>query len=563
MKLCKRCKPWSTCFNVEISRKFFSSQTVALNFATDSLKGFSNQHKRTRTTKARKKANNQTKDYENMKNDAHSKETRQIFYRISNASSANNIVNILDDPSNVPHIDICVLTEAMMRCEKLNAFNQGLEIAKNIFHGKYNHINRDIPFYGTFFLFCANADRIRFAYPKYYQHMINVDKIEPNIIIVNILLRGLSQRSKNWKDNDIIINEIFENIICKYNLEMTHFTYNAIISIYGNCSKPEKAEKWFLKMCKDENMQEHINDVSFGGIIKAFSQVGNIEKMLYYKNMAETKYPNIKWKNINYSPLIGGYLRIQDPKCALKMYNEMIEKNGNKNLTQIEFSQLQTICLQLLTQESQKNGNNTHSKIESKIEKYYRLVCEILPNQMENEYNIKLNPQNVNLMYQALLIYYPQNEWDIALQTCEIWIKDKYKFFGHWGIDVASTGDRMRCIDLHHMSREHAIFRLRYIFYKEKELLYKCIDDYGEIVVIVGRGAHSIKSFKGTNKTLSQLICHELKSWQPPIHAKVDDKRPGCLVITKNDFETFFNCHSDELGKEFLCQVTDALDVVC
>lgn len=488
-------------------------------------------------------------------------------------------------------IDIMLFTAAIKKCDEFGDWRQCLNIANmgfddnlhiilnsNSDNSSNNNINnngeinriikRDIVFYACIFDALANGESLDRNFNKFYSKMINIDKIEPDIVIANTLLKGC-KKERNIK----LCEKVLSNVIEKYNLQLDEISYNLLIGIYGHCNDSNKAKEWFDKLLveskkKNSRSNLNVNIAHFGAIIHAFSLTGNINEILKYKQLAENEY-NIKLSNIAFMSIIHGFIIACDGKGALKMFKNMIKQNGTRQLNSAIFGALQVIYLMLLYQT--KHNINTTTTTDTalalaKKKKYFKYATKYIPNEMEKEYNLRLTHSNVDVMFQALLMYYNISQWDKAVPIAQKWI-EKYKF-GHWA--KTTNKDTQFGIDLHGMSHDHATFRLRYVFKYESDRVIDLAKQYGHIYIITGAprvkprirqtktGKFTDKKNIDTNqRSLKQIVIDELKEWDENLIAKPHQENEGVLILKRKLVETF--CHSQRFkDPHFVCIKTNS-----
>ena len=469
----------------------------------------------------------------------------EIADRISKCKNFEEILAIVNDNKDKKKLhDISRYSAAIQRCSQLGLLSKFELILKMVYT---RNVQRDKFFYAVLFSAFADHNLIENVYPHYYNRMIEKDKLTPTIYQANALLKACK-----WKGNLRLTNEICQNIIEKYDLEMNQGTYVALMSIYSRIGDYIKVENLLKELMNDSNIIVSTNVINVA--MSVFARIGNIEKLLQYKKKFE-----FALDIYSYNTVITGYLRINDTENALKTYLEAVNKRKLKAdrvtyvLLQRTYYKLQILkcdtnkekkrCFDMITRDIPIKMNTNGVAID--IDHVVMMMKSLLrlkivtTNANEKTKLNKFNRLNNNNIYQdgiergkkraGMIEKEKQNEivpkikifkisWnnDITIGIFEKWIKE-FKFFGHW----QAQNDHLKrykdhwAIDLHSCSLIEAIFRLRYIFIKESNFILDSIDKNGnQLVIITGYGAH--KSGKGKfswSGGIKEVIMKELEEW--------------------------------------------------
>ena len=169
----------------------------------------------------------------------------------------------------------------------------------------------------------------------------------------------------------------------------------------------------------------------------------------------------------------------------------------------------------------------------------------------------------VSTMFGALLTYFPMSEWnDLKLiEMAEEWIDEfeliywyKDELTHEWRIDLRSISNYLQLI-----------FVVRYIFYKDKEILLAASKKQQYTLMIdIGTDKHDPNNSEYHHKsTRTGLVINELKSWEPhPIEAIIDqDDDYSRLVITHENISSFYqSCFNDTNFVDLRCILNQPSD---
>ena len=181
-------------------------------------------------------------------------QTATIRTKINDSNTSQQIFEVLENyvNQNDNNLDVTVFGRALQKSGKMHNFNIFMTILKKYcFNSQYmNKLHRNEIFYGILFHIGCQLDGINEIYPKYFEIMINYDKIKPNNEIMNSLLNGIKYSTLK---NKYLIKE-FLLIMKKYNLKCDKITYQNLITIYGRCGDLKSLNKVILKL---ENLNKN------------------------------------------------------------------------------------------------------------------------------------------------------------------------------------------------------------------------------------------------------------------------------------------------------------------
>lgn len=425
--------------------------------------------------------------------------------------------------------DITVYSRAIQKCSKQLHWDECLQIANNAF---VKNKQRTIAFYGILFNSAAENDKIIDVYPKYFDKMVNQDKIAPNDVIFNQLLKGCKKRG------NIDIAKKIWNMFDEFEIEKDSIAYSSMICVCGKANELEMAEKIFLQ-CNSPNR------FIINSFLDAIASCRDLKKFEKYQTFAFDNNLIIQYKD--YRTIMSAYLKFKQPKRALKIFNKMIDNGISQNhlcldLTQIAYFQLQ----------------KKYFQNQAKLDKCYIQVTQTIPSKMMsiNKNGKKLGFNHVLLIIRSILHYYGQTRWYQSLNLIENVI-NKHNF-SFWLFDKMN---KQWVIDLHFIQPEVVTFALRYIFVKNKSFIIHKLNH--DIIIVTGKGAHRQGHRKSSGFLASDVVENEIAQWNCGDLLKLKNcaQKKGRLFIKHSDVVTFFakQIESDKYNQQqqFLNQVTD------
>ena len=553
--------------------------------------------------------NNVYGKYENKHREWQSitKESIQLCDRINKqCNSADDIYKLLNEKDEF--CDINVHIRAMQKCLKKGLWKDCVNIVQMTFE---KNKKRNLLFYTILFKGAANDSNsnsnssgngngtgVNDVFPKYFDLMVNKDKIKPQDFILNQLLRGCI------KTADLTLAKDIWTMFDKHDIIKDQMSFGAMITICSKAKNINEAETIF-RQCENPNKNV---------IFKFLKCLANDKKKglkrygKYTKKALQNE--NIVWNIQDYNLFMVLHLKLGQPLKAVQIFDHYIDnkhshtnnennenheinsnnddsknsknsknKNNNKEETIIDsLVILQTAYFQL-----QKHVFTNRIKVSDKekeelFDYYHNQVVEIIPYKISainstnsiNALHSDTNMESINsivcrVIIRAKLQYYGQCGWYEALDDIEEIMKD-YNF-SFWIYDKL---DNEWKIDLHKLSPEMVVFGLRYVFIKDEKFLSEMEYD---LHIITGSGFKkrqrlndvvSNKSNKSNNSNkisiwdrknlnvnmgdiiwnIQDVIIFETRSWQSvkKIRFKyTPNPEYGYLVIRRKHLAKFYN----------------------
>lgn len=482
--------------------------------------------------------------------------------------SAYEILSFLQ--KNPSKYDTSVYAEGIKRCNSLNINN--CHTSQQIMQLMYKHdIPRSIITYNLLFRSFGICDEMHFL-PKYFDFMIK-DEIQPNIFLATTILNGYKSRTdiKN-------VRKFWNLTIVKYNLVPDKMLYTQLISIYARMGDILMCEQIFhtivkyshLSLEKKSEEEEkslngeiEIDHALCGALLSCYASIGNISKSL--KLLSFMKSNSISFKtSIIFSNVMSCYLKNNECWKAIQLFNNAKYTRGVR-IDDMLLNLYSTAYHKLLLHELQKNYSmDIHISRELcvstskyfyvcnsqswKVNEYVNKILTDIPNERENEYNIKrMSHYFGQLQLHTLMIIFTHNydrnlmgKKDVNFLVKNQTMIDMFhlycdeKYTRYWTID----GSR---IEIHHYFKPVMEFVLRYIFYYECNILQALLNKKRVISIVCGQKRHSKKNYMNEGEPAIDFVHDLLLTFEPIIHSSVDEENRGVLVLDSNDVQKYLH----------------------
>eukprot|EP01084_Bolivina_argentea_P136409 240231_1 len=226
---------------------------------------------------------------------------RQEIFRCKNSKLILKLLKLKENEYAIKY-DQSIYNSAITKCGELGDIKSAYKIMK--YMGK-NNIKRDRNTYNILFR-ALSINECVYNYSKYIKKMISKDNIKPDIITATILIGGCKKRG------DIETAEnIWNNIILKFELQATEITYIEILNVYAKAANSNKAQIKFKEMIENGIKP---NESSCSALMKCFVNCFDIQNVLKIKTFMELKGLKIDW--YIYLSLINVYKKTKLPKEA-------------------------------------------------------------------------------------------------------------------------------------------------------------------------------------------------------------------------------------------------------
>ena len=223
--------------------------------------------------------------------------------------------------------------------------------------------------------------------------------------------------------------------------------------------------------------------------------------------------------------LQAAYLQLQEDLTMNSTKYGITDANTKNFYVKEYFNQIVNVIPAKIqsTLRTEENNNNNHDNSGSRL------------NNKGNDSNVDvescLSRQNGEQMVASLLLYFfdiNHYSWYDCINLFEKWTK-LYKL-GHWTYD--NELDQW-LIDFHGLPILDALFRLRYVFIKEREIILDMVKNQKQnVIIITGRGTHRIGNRKNSQKNLrlKHWLMYELTQW-----CQYDGRSDRPLIVESND----------------------------
>ena len=452
-----------------------------------------------------------------------SDEFQDIRQQIFRCRDGKSILKLLKRDSRI--LEQSVYTSAMTKCGELGDIKNACKVMKRM-HKK--DIPRDRNCYNILFRALSLNEKV-YEYPKYINWMVQKDNILPDIITATTLIGGCKKRG----DEETAEN-VWNDIIIKFNLTPTDITYVQMISVYAKSANKEKAQKSFKQMM-DNGIRP--NSETCGALMQCFAACMDIDNIFKIKNFMELK--GLKLDSFHYISLITVFLKSHLPSKALSMYHEYEQTLKDSDIpSKTMLGCKNAIFLAFLEQNIKKNIDDANTGY------YYQMVTKDTLNDIKKLYGSKtslLGKLSQNVLKAVVMYHYnlkgdEKKAMELFGALCE------ELDIGYWK-RCNQTNNWM--IDFHSFSYETCKFVLEYVFKYEQQNILDMGDD---MMILCGRGYHRDKYVddkQPTKRGLMYFVQHELAKWSPvPIRSQRCQRNYALLQLCKEDVLAYFEAQN-------------------